>query len=199
MDTILTLTHATERDVDILLIEELKCSPAFVRWFSGLVAAKTNTTIVCKTSSVVHSKRRIHNRREIDITLSVHGDGKRIVLLVENKLDTSEQPFQAESYRSEAGSLISHDEADAVFTVLVAPEAYAATASTFSSKFDCLVTYEAIARFMDERAQKERGELKDRLRHRHDLIQQAITKARRGYQPVRWSRSRHSTSSTWLC
>jgi hypothetical protein len=93
MDTMLTLTHATERDVDILLIEEMKCSPTFVAWFSGLVAKKMNTAIAFEASSVVHSKRRIHNRREIDITLAIRGDGRRTVLLVENKLDTSEQPF----------------------------------------------------------------------------------------------------------
>lgn len=184
MDTMLTLTHATERDVDILLIEEMKCSPIFVGWFSGLVAAKMSTAIPCDTSSVVHSKRRIHNRREIDITLSIRGGGRRAILLVENKLDSGAQPFQAESYRSEAEFLVSHGEADAVFIVLVAPEAYAAGAGPFLAKFDCLITYEAIAEFMDGRVRKESGELKDRLLHRQHLVQQAITKARRGYQAV---------------
>src|SRR5665213_1263711 len=184
MDSMLTLTHATERDVDLLLIEEMKCSPAFVSWFSTPVASKMNTAIVFEASSVVHSKRRIHNRREIDIMLEMRGGGRRTILLVENKLDTSAQPLQAESYRGEAETYISHDEADAVFTVLVAPEAYAASAGTFSAKFDCLVTYEAVAEFLDRRAQKETGELASRLRHRHDLINQAITKARRGYQSV---------------
>ena len=115
MDTMLTLTHATERDVDILLIEEMKCSPAFVEWFAGLVATEMAIAIPCETSSVAHSKRRIHNRREIDITLSINGGGGRTMLLVENKLDTGAQPFQAESYRSEAQSLISTGEAGAVF------------------------------------------------------------------------------------
>jgi len=36
-DTFLTLTHATERDIDLLLIEELRCSPEFVKWLVGHV------------------------------------------------------------------------------------------------------------------------------------------------------------------
>ncbi|TWF41181.1 PD-(D/E)XK nuclease family protein [Neorhizobium alkalisoli] len=108
-DTILTLTHATERDIDLLLIEELKCSPAFVRWLVQRVSDND-----FERSSVTHSKRRIHNRREIDITLSVDGPFGRSVILIENKLDTPEQPQQAESYREEAQLLVSTGAATAV-------------------------------------------------------------------------------------
>jgi hypothetical protein len=183
-DSMLTLTHATERDVDLLLVEEMKCSSAFVEWFSGLITDKISVTIPFETSSVLHSKRRIHNRRELDIALSIIGGSRRTVLLVENKLDTSAQPLQAESYREEAALLVSQGEADAVFTVLVSPEAYAVRSALFAGQFDCLVSYEAVAEFLHERAQKENGELRYRLRHRHELLQQAITKARRGYQAV---------------
>ncbi|MGZ8362949.1 MAG: hypothetical protein ACXW3D_03725 [Caulobacteraceae bacterium] len=183
MDEVLTLTHATERDVDLILVEELKCSPPFVRWFVQQVGTKVGRQLDCETCRVTHSKRRTYNRREIDITLEVVSSGRRAVFLIENKLDTSEQPRQAESYREEADLLVSQG-AEAAFTVLVCPTAYAQSASRFAEKFDCVVAYEAVADFLAFRASQESGELADRLRHRRELVSQAITKARRGYEAV---------------
>ncbi|HEY1615664.1 MAG TPA: hypothetical protein VGF97_18460 [Rhizomicrobium sp.] len=68
MDQILTLTHATERDVDLVLGEELKCSTDFVRWFANKIASMVSASIDFTASDVTHSKLRTHNRREIDIS-----------------------------------------------------------------------------------------------------------------------------------
>lgn len=178
-DTILTLTHATERDIDLLLIEELQCSPAFVKWLVQRVSDND-----FERSSVTHSKRRIHNRREIDITLSIDGPFGRSVILIENKLDTSEQPQQAESYREEAQLLVSTGAATAVHTVLVCPHDYAKKSKHFATKFDHVITYEDITQFLAGRASSSTGELQARLLHRVALLTQATTKARRGYEAV---------------
>src|SRR5438046_4198730 len=120
-DDILTLSHATERDVDLLLVEEFKCSPDFVRWFSGEIAAIVGASIPVVRSHVTHSRRRTHNRREIDICLQIGGDeASPTYLLVENKLDTMEQFAQAESYREEAAQLVSSGSAKAAYTALLA-------------------------------------------------------------------------------
>lgn len=58
MDEILTLTHAAERDIDLLLVEEFKSSPDFVRWFSGQVVAAIGGSIPVGLSQVMHSRRR---------------------------------------------------------------------------------------------------------------------------------------------
>lgn len=179
----LTLTHATERDVDLLLVEELKCSSAFVEWFASRVAEGTSKVIVWEDSHVSHSKRRLHNRREIDITLQLRG-AVTTTLLIENKLDTDPHHRQAESYREEALAIVAQREASAVFTVLVAPEAYLRSTSGFAAKFDATVSYEAVSEFLAGRARKEDGEIARRLHHRHSLMDQAVTKARRGYQAV---------------
>ena len=179
MEDFLTLTHATERDVDLLLIEELRCSTAFVMWFVQRLGCDAY-----ERSMVFHSKRRIFNRREIDITLTLDGPAGKSVILIENKLDTQEQPQQAESYREEAQTLIERREATAVYTVLVCPARYAVAASSFAQKFDHIVNYEEIADHLAMRASNEGGELGARLRHRCDLMNQAISKARRGYEPV---------------
>ncbi len=62
-DFIPTLTHATERDIDLLLVEELYSSAAFVAW----MAAQAGITGEISGWDVKHSKRRTRSRREIDI------------------------------------------------------------------------------------------------------------------------------------
>ena len=178
-DTFLTLTHATERDVDLLLIEELQCSAEFVKWLVGRV-----TSDVIERSSVLHSRRRIHNRREIDITLTIERQAGQMVCLIENKLDTQEQPRQAESYREEASALVADGRATSVHTILICPRQYAAAASTFARKFDHVIAYEDVADFLTLRASQVSGELRARLLHRRSLMDQATTKARRGYEAV---------------
>jgi hypothetical protein len=177
----LTLTHATERDVDLLIVEELKCSHDFVRWFVEQASDFTTSPIGYSTSMVLHSRRRTYNRREIDILLSIRSNrGQRVSILIENKLDTSEQFQQAESYRHEAETLVTSGEADLALTILVCPKAYAETNSNFAKKFDGIVSYEAIASFLEKRNASTEGELAKRLSHRHDLFKQAIQKLRRG-------------------
>lgn len=184
MDQMLTLTHATERDVDLLLIEELKCSSAFVSWLTERVGKAVNRQIECQGSAVFHSKRRVHNRREIDISLDVHCTNERVSILIEIKLDTLDQPRQAESYREEAQTIVARGDASAAFTLLTCPRAYALKSSAFADRFDCVVTYEEVQAFLGMRARQEKGELAQRLAHRCALLEQAITKARRGYEAV---------------
>jgi hypothetical protein len=118
LDNIPTLTHATERDVDLLLVEELKCSADFVRWFVHRVVTISGTPINVAASNVTHSKRRTYNRREIDICLDIKSStGHPTYFLIENKLDTGEQFEQAESYRAEAKLFVERGEA--AYTVLV--------------------------------------------------------------------------------
>ena len=183
MNVMLTLTHATERDIDLLIIEELKCSRVFVEWFIGEIARHTGIEESFDCFDVIHSKRRIHTRREIDITLTLSSGKRRVVALIENKLDTAPQPKQAESYRDEAAALVAGG-ADAVWTVLVCPYSYAGQKEGFSAGFDCVVTYEAIATHLSERSETTGGELAARLVHRAKLMDQAVTKARRGYEVV---------------
>ena len=102
MTDVPTLTHATERDIDLLLVEELACSPDFVAW---LLARAAGTRPIVQSSEVLHSTRRMFNRREIDIRLRASTDRGDVLLLIENKLDADEQPDQARSYREEAETL----------------------------------------------------------------------------------------------
>jgi len=83
-DELLTLSHATERDVDLLLVEELATSNDFAQW----IATTAGWNHAVSKWRVAHSKRRTSNRREIDIELRVEGGGDvgQAILLIENKL-----------------------------------------------------------------------------------------------------------------
>jgi len=184
-DSIPTLTHATERDIDLLLVEELKCSHQFVKWFTSQVRSNSSQYTEIENWDVLHSVRRMRNRREIDIFLTITNIDRTIDgFLIENKLDASDQPEQAESYKDECEQLVSAGEVNAAFIVLVCPEKYAKENSEFSEKFQSVVTYENFVGFLRERVGAENGELKSRLNHRCDLIDQAIHKSRREYEAV---------------
>ena len=103
-------------------------------------------------------------------------------LLIENKLDASEQPDQAESYREELHR-ITDDYSNAIM-LIVCPEAYALEHAAFTKKFDTVITYEELSHYFKQRAATLNGEGAMRARFRRDILDQAIHKHRRGYTPV---------------
>lgn len=173
-----TLTHATERDIDLLLVEEFYASPSFVAW----VCKKVGLLNQVASSSVLHSKRRTRSRREIDIFVEVAFKcGDMLALLVENKLDATEQPDQAESYREELTMLSDHF-AHRVM-ILVCPTVYRQSHQGFADKFDTVITYEILAEYFRDQSALG-GSEKSRMRFRGELIEQAINKSRRGYASI---------------
>ena len=173
-----TLTHATERDIDLLLVEEIYSSPTFVAWVCG----KAGLTGHVASSTVLHSKRRTRSRREIDIFVDVGmTSGAKAALLIENKLDASEQPDQAESYREEIAALSDRFAQRAI--LLVCPVSYSDGHRQFAGKFDAVVSYEELASYFRSRSLRV-GEDSARMRFRAELLDQAVLKSRRGYTPV---------------
>ena len=177
-----TLSHATERDVDLLLVEEFYASLPFAKW----VLNQLHWTIPVVGTNVLHSKKRTRSRREIDIFVEMrHPDNTTSAIMIENKLDAQEQPDQAESYQEEAEAL--KDKYATVASVIVCPEDYAEQKCSFTSKFDHLITYENLAKYFRAAAETNRTssfELAQRQNFRADLIEQAVFKHRRGYTPI---------------
>jgi hypothetical protein len=183
-DFIPTLTHAIERDIDLLLVEELKCDFEFVAW---VVSHLPTGSLLFDKIRVLHSKRRTLERREIDIQVELFETGSeqaKAILLIENKIDEKEQPGQGISYGEEKLFLHRDGRAEFLFSILLCPEAYSSAWPAFAAQFDTMITYELIEQFFHERSASLRGELAARLAHRAELMSQAITKRRRGYQPI---------------
>lgn len=174
-----TLSHATERDVDLLLVEELYSSLDFLEW----MLEQGNLPRDIASWDVKHSKRRTRSRREIDIFVEIsHRDRTRSALLIENKLDATEQPDQAESYRDELNALASGYTRCAM--IIVCPSAYVAQHSGFTSKFDAIVTYEDISGFLREIRDGVGSDLVLRYTFRSEILEQAIHRYRRGYVAI---------------
>ena len=174
-----TLSHATERDIDLLLVEELYASSNFLTWISTRAGLSGNAA----AWEVKHSKRRTRSRREIDIFVDIaEPGGQRIALLIENKLDATEQPDQAESYREELGVLAEGFASAAM--IIVCPDAYAVRHGGFTGKFDAVVSYEEIRDYFLGTSDKTGHELARRYDYRAEILNQAINKYRRGYMPV---------------
>lgn len=178
-DYIPTLTHATERDIDLLLVEELYANYDFLVW----LAAKVDIDGPFHDWDVKHSKRRTQSRREIDIFVEMKDQSDcKHALLIENKIDAGEQPDQAESYREELAVLAEPYARRAM--IIVCPEAYALQHHEFTGKFDAVVTYQDVRGFFDQMAAEVGDDLVLRARLRRELFDQAIEKHRRGYTPV---------------
>src|SRR5712664_1108519 len=179
--------YASERDVDVLIVEELIASRSFVE---VVLAAAFKQIDWSKISSwdVKHSTSRLMSRREIDIRLIAStAEGERICLLIENKLDESEQPGQVESYQAEAIELRTNHSFDLVASCLICPDSYAEKHSGFARKFDFVFSYETLRSHFQERLVSDRSldeELVSRLAHRISLLDQAIEKRRRGYTQI---------------
>lgn len=174
-----TLTHATERDIDLILVEELHASLEF----SSFIAEKAGIGLDIASTHVLHSKRRTRNRREIDIFLELHhNDGSKSALLIENKLDATEQPDQAESYQDEANVLANQYERCKI--LIVCPNSYSNQHSDFIGKFDAIVTYENIGEYFQTSAANSTGATMRRMAFRKEVLLQAIQKGRRGYTPI---------------
>jgi len=174
-----TLTHATERDVDLLLVEELYSNWDFVVWVSTLAGFGPAVA----SWDVKHSKRRTRSRREIDIFVELSmTDGRRAAVLIENKLDASEQPDQAESYREELDVLAAIYAQRAM--IIICPGSYAMQHSGFTSKFNAVVSYEEVRDWFIAAGMEAGNEAFLRFRLRAELFDQAINKHRRGYTAI---------------
>ncbi|MGF0539882.1 PD-(D/E)XK nuclease family protein [Agrobacterium sp. ES01] len=174
-----TLSHATERDIDLLLVEELHASSDFVTW----MAAHAGVVLPISSWDVKHSKRRTRSRREIDIFVDIrHSDNGRSALLIENKLDATEQPDQAESYREEIEALGEGYHQRSM--LIICPEAYARQFPDFTGKFDNIISYESISNYLREIRDESGSHLVLRYGFRAEIVDQAIYKHRRGYTAI---------------
>lgn len=93
----LALSHVTERDIDLLLVEELVCSPGFQEWFLRRVLGAPPESEPVVRHSLSRRSKAEGRAGETDITVTATVGGKRVAVLVENKLDscfTREQPAE---------------------------------------------------------------------------------------------------------
>lgn len=165
---ILPVEAIQERDVDLILLEELATDNSFCEWFAKELDLPDLTSVNSAWRSVSG-----FGLGETDILFSYNSNAQKIFVLIENKLDASFQNEQFNRYLKRADEYMEKKECDKVFTVLIAPEQYCESQSDFES----YLTYELIAKRLDFLGSK-------RNLFKSKLLQIAIEKLRRGYQPI---------------
>ncbi len=165
---ILPVEAIQERDVDLILLEELATDNAFCEWFInelGLPKISENAGVWRSITG--------YGLGETDILFSYNSESKRIYILIENKLDASFQDKQFERYIQRAENYVNDNSCDTAFAILVAPKQYCDN----QSQFENFVSYEQISKRLEFTGTK-------RNIFKSNLLKIASEKLRRGYQPV---------------
>lgn len=167
-ETILPVESIQERDVDLILLEELRTDNSFCKWF-------LNELNLPKLTSVNGAWKSIsdYGLGETDILFSYNSNSKQKLILIENKLDALFQNEQYSRYLKRANEYQIKTQCDKAYVVLVAPQLYCENQSDFEN----YVTYEAIAKRFEYAGSK-------RNLFKSSLLKIATEKLRRRYQPV---------------
>jgi hypothetical protein len=160
----------SERDIDLLLLEEFTVNAGFRSWFVETAVDKLSG------ASFVGAFHSISDARlgESDIVLGFdHAETKRCAVMLENKIDAAFQPDQAERYHRRGEDGIRQGTWAAFITCIVAPQAFLKNQSG-AEEFDTSISYERLAEWFEQ--QKEQSE---RNGYRAAVLRYAAEKTRR--------------------
>jgi hypothetical protein len=168
------LEAVTERDIDLLLMEEFESGSGFLEWFVTMTARWPLDGL--DLLGAWHSVS--HNEGESDLlVLACRPDQERLALLIENKIDAPPQPEQAVRYERRGQSGTTDGIWNRFTTCIVAPQRYLGAAAN-AAGYQTRVSYEDIADWM--RANLPPGR---RTEFKSNLVLGAIEQQRRGYSP----------------
>ncbi|WP_206957039.1 PD-(D/E)XK nuclease family protein [Trinickia acidisoli] len=142
-----------ERDIDLLVLEELSVSDEFREWLSCRVFTKP---VFHSHIGSWHSVTDV-SLGESDIVYMFHSaDNKKLALLIENKISADAQQEQGARYEARGKNGIESKTWDEFRTCILAPARYLEN-SEDAKNYHCLLTYEEVLayfsarRFRDER------------------------------------------------
>jgi len=127
----------TERDIDMLLLEEFSSSPDFLKWFLAQIEITGQASHISTACTVVTSTG------ESDLEMTVLCDDRILKILIEDKIGAPLQPKQPERYRERAKAYLDEGTCSAAKTVIIAPSNYLKKA-TDRLGFDYAVSHESI-------------------------------------------------------
>ena len=171
MDQLNTYLNITERDVDLLLLEELLVSETFANWFiTEIIRQPPPITIVGAWHSVSDALLG-----ESDLIVKFETEKGLIeAILIENKIDAVAQTEQGYRYKMRGDKGITQGEWSRFTTCLFAPQSYL---DRNSEPYDVEISYEQVITFFQTLADV-------RSLYRATFLQEAVEKNRRGYQSV---------------
>lgn len=163
-----------ERDVDLLVMEELSVSDEFREWFSSRVFGEP---IYQSQLGAWHSVCDPQFGESDIIFLFEAIDGPRTAVLIENKIDAPPQQKQGERYRLRGDKGLKEGYWEKFKTCVIAPSKYLASCK-HSESYDIEVSYEEILAYFQSRRPRD-----DRFPYKARILLEGIEQNRRGYQP----------------
>lgn len=167
------IASVAERDIDLLVLEELSVSERFRKWFSALVFGEP----VYKSNLGAWHSVSSDNLGESDLLfLFVADNGTHMAILIENKIDAPPMPKQGARYRQRGKEGIKNGLWERFKTCIIAPNKYLVSARN-SGAYDVEVSYEEIYSYF-----VSRGDHDMRFAYKAKVLLEGIEKNRRGYQ-----------------
>jgi hypothetical protein len=130
-----------ERDIDLLIIEQLHVCHAFADWWARRLDL---SGAVVETAR--HSVHQEHG--ETDVLVIVRTDNENVAVMIEDKIGAPMQPNQCERYHVRGGILCQEGVVSRYKAVLCAPAGYLAGVSK-DERWDCRVSLEEIGQFLE--------------------------------------------------
>lgn len=161
-----------ERDIDLLVLEEVVASPDFLSWILDRIGMDPSCELVDARRSVKTA------RGESDLELEVQGVNGTAKIMIENKVDAAFQPDQPQRYMERADAYKESGKYSEVVTVILAPKIYFSDPGE-QYGFDAKVTYEDIVQWLKV---PERRTL--RTAYKLNLLHAAIDRGRSGWQLI---------------
>lgn len=165
-----------ERDIDLLLLEELHVSAAFRNW---LVTQAFGPDVCCHKFLGAWHSISDSSLGESDLVLLFEDiQGSKTALLIENKIDAPPQPDQAARYHMRGKAGIENGSWTKYRTCMTAPYAYLIGTSD-AARYEVRLSYESVRDWFQQFALTD-----ERSAWRGRIIQEGIEQNRRGYQPT---------------
>lgn len=163
-----------ERDVDLLVLEELSVSDEFREWFSSRIFGEP---IFQNKIGAWHSVTHFQLGESDLVFLFEALEGPRTAVLIENKIGALPQPQQGERYRSRGEKGCKEGYWETFKTCLIAPNKYLLSEKN-SESYDVNISYEELLSYFQSRRFRD-----ERFQYKARILLEAIEKNRRGYQP----------------
>jgi hypothetical protein len=163
------LSYVSEKDIDLLVIEELVASNEFCNLFLSKMN-RTDFTLI----SIQHSNNDIE-LGESDIT-AIFSNGKiKHALLIEDKIDAVAMPNQCGRYYDRGNLAINNGKYGSFDIFLIAPNEYIES-NTEAKKYPYNITYEELIEFFENQSGP-------RSLYKLQTLKMAVDKKQSGYVP----------------
>lgn len=110
-----------ERDLDLLILEELHSDSGFDRWFGEHIGL---TDFSCAAAEHSVSAKSNAKWGETDVLAFYANGSETVAVLIEDKIAAEFQDRQAERYKERAADLVADGKAERTMVILVAPSLY---------------------------------------------------------------------------